>query len=76
MRAFGIVIDPPVFDDFARLVDAHKPVLVQAFFEVSNVEAFDVGVLDGLAGVDEVQLDRIIIGPAVERAPSQSRAGS
>jgi hypothetical protein len=74
VRALHIVVDPPVFDDLAGLADAGEPVLVQAFLAVSAVETLDVGVLGRFAGIDEIQLDAVIIGPSVKRPPAQFRA--
>ena len=48
--------------------------LVQAFLTVSPVEAFDIGVLGRFAGVDEIELDAVIIGPSIQRPPAQFRA--
>ena len=73
MRALRVVIDPPVFDDLAGLVDAGEK-LVQALFAISAVAALDVGVLGRLAGIDEIQLDAVIIGPSIQRTPAQFRA--
>lgn len=64
VRAFGVVIDPPVFNDLLRFADAGEPMLVQAFFAVPPVEAFDVGVLRRLAGVDEIELNAMIVSPS------------
>jgi len=74
VRALRGVIDPPFLDDLVGLADVGEPVLVQAFFAVSPIETFDIGVRGRLAGVDEIQLDAMIIGPSVERAPAQFRA--
>ena len=71
MRTLCVVVDPPFLDDFTGFTDAGEPVLVQAFLAVSPVEAFDVGVLGRLPGVDEIQLNAMIIGPSIERAPAQ-----
>ena len=71
VRALGIVIDPPIFDDLAGLSDAGEPMLVQAFLSVPAIETLDVGVPGGLAGVDEIELDAVIVGPSVERTPAR-----
>ena len=63
MRVFLVVINPPVFDDLARLADAREPVLVQTLISEPAIETFDVGVLGRLARIDEVQLHTVIIGP-------------
>ena len=71
MRAFCVVVDPPVFDDLARFCDTGEPVLVQAFLSETPIETFDVRVLGRLAGIDEVQLHTVIIGPGIKGATSQ-----
>ena len=48
--------------------------LVQAFLTVSAIETLDVDVLCLLAGVDEIQLDAVIIGTSVKRPTAQIRA--
>jgi len=73
VRAFCVVVDPPLLVDFAGLTDAGEPVLVQAFFTVSPVETFDIGVLGRFAGVDEIELDAVIIRPSIQRPPAQFR---
>lgn len=74
MRALCVVVDPPFLDDFSGLTDAGEPVLVQAFLAISSVETFDIGVLGRFAGIDEIQLHAVIIGPSIQRAPAQFRA--
>ena len=57
-RAVGpllIVVLPPRLHDLAGIAEAEEPVLVEAFVAQPAVEALAVGVLDRLAGVDEVQ---------------------
>ena len=41
MRAFCVVIDSPVFDDFTRLADAGEPVLVQTFIPEAPIDGED-----------------------------------
>ena len=47
---------------------------VQAFFTVSAIETLDVDVLCLLAGIDEIQLEAVIIGTSVKRPTAQFRA--
>ena len=67
MRALLVAIDLPVLDGFAGFLNAGETMLVQAFLAVSLVETLDVGVLGGLAGVDEIELNK---SPRVCRRPS------
>jgi hypothetical protein len=55
MWARSIVILPPRLDDVPGISQANEPVPVKAFVAESSLEAFDKGVLDGLAGLDEAQ---------------------
>ena len=54
VRPKGIVIVPPTLHDGPGQGKAHEPMLVEAFVAQPPVEALDVGILDGLAGIDEV----------------------
>ena len=71
MQAFCVVVDPPVFDGSACLADAGEPVLVQALIPETAIEALDVGVLCGFTGIDEIQLNAVVISPGIKGATSQ-----
>ena len=45
MRAHLVVIDPPVFDGFPRIVKSEKPVFVEALLAEFAMKASDVAVL-------------------------------
>ena len=68
-----IVVLAPGLHDPARIGQAQEPVLVEAFVPEAAVEALAVRVLDRLAGVDEVQGDRVLVRPLVQRAADQLR---
>src|SRR5580700_6624173 len=53
---------------------SQEPVLVQALVAELAVEGFDVGVLVGLAGADEGQLDVALIRPGIEDLAFELRA--
>jgi hypothetical protein len=72
MRAFPIVLDAPVFDLAARIVERNEDVFIQAFLAQARIEALDVGVLDRLARFDELQPYPMLIGPLVERPAARS----
>ena len=40
VRSVGVVVDPPFFDDLARLVEVGEQVLVEALITQAAVEAF------------------------------------
>ena len=69
--AFCVVIDPPVFDNLARLADACEPVLVQTLIPKPAIETFDVCILGRLARIDEVQLHTVVVGPGIKSAASK-----
>ena len=48
--------------------------LVEAFVAQPPVEALDVGILHGLAGIDEVQLHPMGVSPSVQDPPGEFRA--
>jgi hypothetical protein len=53
MGAVVVVVMSPVVDDRAHVAQTGEPVLRQAFIPEATLEAFDVGVLHRLAGLDE-----------------------
>ncbi len=48
--------------------------LVEAFVAQPPVEALDVGILHGLAGIDEVQPHPMGVSPSVQDPPGEFRA--
>jgi hypothetical protein len=50
------------------LLDRVEHVRIEHFVAVRSVEALDVGVLIGLAGLDEAQFDALRLAPLGERA--------
>lgn len=65
MRTFFVVFLPVGLQDHRGLCQGHELVLVEALVPKLAVEALDVGVLDGLARPDEVQLHPAAVGPLV-----------
>lgn len=51
-ESLGIVAGPPSFDDVFCLREVLEDVFVQAFITQPAVEAFDKGILHGIAGLD------------------------
>ena len=62
--AFGVVIDPPCFDDPACRSLAREQMLVDAFIPEAAVEALDEPVLLGLSWRDVVLQYRAFLLPA------------
>ena len=71
MRAFSIILDAPLFNLAARVVERNKDVLVEAFFAQARIETLDVRVLDRLSWFDELQPHAMLVGPLVERPAAQ-----
>src|SRR5271169_2404822 len=65
--AYPVVIDPPVFDGLAGVVQSQEPVLVQAFLAELAMERLDVAVLHGTARRDEMQRDLVFVSPLIQR---------
>ena len=63
MRTNLVVAIEPVGRDLPHLVERIEQVRAQNLFAVGAVEALDVGVLIGLAGLDEAQLDVLLLAP-------------
>ena len=74
MRPDLVVVDPPLLDDPARIVERFEPVDVEAFVAELPVEALDVGVLVRLSRVDESQVDASLLGPPQEGPAGELRA--
>ncbi len=66
MWPFGVVINSPGFDEFFRFLEADEPVFVEAFVSEGSVEALNKRVLNGFPRLDKLQLDAMLVGPAVE----------
>jgi hypothetical protein len=66
MGPFGIVLDPPRFDDLPRLLQRREPVLIQAFRPEMPVETLDVRIVRRLAGPGEFELHAVLVRPSVE----------
>ena len=63
MRPLLVVLDQPILRDLLHLFDRFEDVGVEHFGSVRPVEALDERVLIRLAGLDEAQLDRPLLGP-------------
>ncbi len=58
-------------NDHTGMRQAGEPMLVQAFLSEAAVERFDVGVLVGLARLDEEQLNTPGVGPVQHGSPAE-----
>lgn len=69
-----VIAVTPVFGHSANLLQCgeHKP--VQYLGAEGAVEAFDIGILGGLAGLDVDQIDAVILGPLFQGQTDEFRA--
>src|SRR5262249_17207699 len=73
VRPISVVVDPPSLGGCPHLVEAEKPVLVEAFVAKLPVEAFDEGVFDGTPWSDEEKPHAAAVRPLVERSAGKLR---
>jgi len=73
MGSQGIVFMAPVIDEQAGFFEGAEPVLVEAVIAEGAVEGLDEGVLDGLAGLDVVEVNLAPLGPEVKRLARELR---
>ncbi len=64
---------PPSRNDSACVGQVPKPMLIQAPFPELAIEAFDKGVLGGLAGLDKLQPELLTPCPKEQRLTGQLR---
>src|SRR5690606_36897387 len=58
-----VVFAHPGTDDRAGVIETDKPVLIETLVAQSAVEGFDVGVLVGLARLNQAQRDTVTVRP-------------
>ena len=63
LRSFLIVLTDPSLDYHPSVVETDEPILVEAFVTESSVEGLDVGVLVGLARLNQAQGDAVTMRP-------------
>src|ERR1700676_1591774 len=73
MRTLLVVIEPPSLDFPACIAEASEPVRIQTFVAQSAVEAFDVGILRGLARLNELQSHAAFFAPSGQCPPAKLR---
>lgn len=66
MGPFLVVVEHPPPGGLADVVEASEQVLVQDLFAKGPVEAFDVGVLVGLAGLDVLNRHALVLAVHVK----------
>lgn len=74
MRTVAVVIPSPGFDPLRRIRQVPEPARVQTLISELPIEALHEGVLDRLAGLDEVELDATLVSPLIERTTREFRA--
>lgn len=63
MQSVGVVVDPPFFDDLARLFEVGEQVLVEALVAQAAVEALDEAILHRFARRNVVPFDTTLLLP-------------
>ena len=63
VRSVGIVVDPPFFDDLARVLEIGEQVFVEALVAQATVEAFDEAILHRFAWRDVAPFDAALLLP-------------
>ena len=63
VRSVGVVVDPPFFDDPARLLEVGEQVLVEALVAQAAIEALHEGILHRFARCDVVPFDTALLLP-------------
>ena len=74
MGTLLVVLEHPPVRRLAYVVEAGEQVLVQDLLAEGPVEAFDVGVLVGLAGLDVADRHAVELGPLHEGLAQELRA--
>jgi hypothetical protein len=59
MRAAFIIIGSPLPDHGSCVTQGKEPMFVQAFVHEFPIEALNEGVLDGVTGLDKLQLNTV-----------------
>lgn len=63
LRSLLVEFPAPSLDDHTGVCQAAQPMLFHAFLSEAAIERFDVGVLVGLARLDEEQVNTLGVGP-------------
>ena len=56
MWSNSVVVIAPLLNRFLCFIDRSEPMLIQALISEFAIQAFDKGVLSGLAGLDKAKL--------------------
>ena len=66
VKSYGVVVPAPRVEDAPGILDAGKPVFVEALIAEFAIEALDVRVLGRFSGSGEVDTPSVLVGPLVK----------
>ena len=66
MRTALIVIDSPLPDHGSCMTQGMEPMFVQAFVPEFPIDALDKGILGRFSGLDQLELNTVLIGPLIK----------
>ena len=68
-----IVVPAPSGDQDTSLLQARKPMVIQALIPEAPVEALDERILRGFPGLDQFELNAMLAGPLIQRLAGKFR---
>ena len=66
VRPMLVVVSAPGGDQDTSLLQARKPVVIQAFIPEASIEALDERVLRRFASLNQLELNAMLAGPLIE----------
>src|SRR5262245_36162947 len=73
MRTDGVIFFEPHFRNIADFLQGLEHMGIENFKAKSSVEPFDIGILGRLAWLNEIQLNRMLLGPVGQVSSNEFR---